>query len=291
MGKEKYSLCTRRILGFFRPVIVFGGFLVFGWILKGVIPILFSLPIIGSLMIPGIMTISIFVCCRFVDKRSFKSLGLRISRFSLSDICLGFCTIILSTVPVFFANWAVGWIEPKDISSLLGNITVIAAFEIVMTSLFTTLLTGWWEELLFRGYIFKNIAWNTGVIFGAVLTSAIFGISHIGNYLQQNLTIMDCLSIAVDAAIGGLLMVFAYIRTRNLWMSIGLHTGWNFLMGRIMGLGIPQGSRPGFVGNLFGAPNVPMNANDIAILGIAAVLVFLVTKQRNRHMFLKGIAK
>jgi hypothetical protein len=62
-------------------------------------------------------------------------------------------------------------------------------------------------------------------------------------------------------------------------------------MGNIMSLGTPQASQPGFIGNLFDAPSHPMNANDIAIMGIAAVLVFLLTAKRNPRGFRKGIAK
>lgn len=291
MGKEEHSLYTRRIYAFLRPFIAFIIIALIGGFLKWLIPALFALRVIGALVYPLIATLSVFACRKLIDKRSFVSLGLRQTRFWCGDILLGLGTIFLATVVIFLANWGFGWIEPKSIISLLRNITIFAALGTAGITLFSALVTGWTEELIFRGYMFKNMAWVTNIFFSAFLTSAIFGISHIGNYLQQKLAAMDCLSIAVDAALGGLLMVFAYIRTRNLWMSIGLHTGWNFLMGRIMGLGIPQGSRPGFVGNLFSAPGYPMSANDIAILGIAAVFVFLITMQRNPRVFHRGISK
>lgn len=59
---------------------------------------------------------------------------------------------------------------------------------------------------------------------------------------------MKC-SIFVVVTLAGLLLVFAYIRTRNLWLNIGLHAVWNSLMGSIMKLGIPQEGKPEFMTN------------------------------------------
>jgi membrane protease YdiL (CAAX protease family) len=291
MGKEKYSLCTRRIFASFRPIIPFVASILAGGFLQWLIPALNGLQVIGGLVQPGIMTFSIVACRKLLDKRSFVSLGLRKTHFLWGDILLGLCTIFLATVAIFLANWAFGWIEPKNNTSWLGNVTIFAALETAGTVLFSSLVKGWWEELLFRGYMFKNMAWSTNIIISALMTSAIFGSLHIFNYLQQRLTALDCLSIFVEGTLSGLLLVFAYIRTRNLWLSIGLHAGWNSLMGSIMRLGIPQGGKPEFMTNLFASPSHTMGVNNIAILGIAAVLVFLVTNQRNRRIFRKGIAK
>lgn len=34
----------------------------------------------------------------------------------------------------------------------------------------------------------------------------------------------------VNAAAGGVMMCFAVFHTRSIWMSVGLHLGWNFIV-------------------------------------------------------------
>lgn len=284
-------MSIRRLVAFFRPTIPWLLFFITVGILKSIFPAVFNVKVVGSLVMPSLMTLSVFVSRRLVDKRTIKSLGLRRFRYQWVDIVLGVGIIFVATVVVFLANWAVGWINPKSISSVFENVTVFVALGTASTTLISGLLTGWTEELIFRGYMFKNLTWSTNMIIGAFITSVLFGLFHIYNFPQITLTNPDRVSIWVDTGFGGLLLVFAYIRTRNLWLSIGLHAGWNSLMGNIMRLGIPQASRPVVISNLFNAPTHPMNVNDIAIVGIAAVLVYLLTVERNSRGFRKGIAK
>jgi hypothetical protein len=60
-----------------------------------------------------------------------------------------------------------------------------------------------------------------------LLTSALFGLAHIFN---PNATWFSSFAIAVEA---GLLLGAAYMLTRNLWLAMGLHAGWNFTQGEI----------------------------------------------------------
>ena len=51
----------------------------------------------------------------------------------------------------------------------------------------------------------------------------LFGVAHMGN---QNVTILA----VVNTTAWGILLGYAYIRTRALWLSIGMHFGWNAAM-------------------------------------------------------------
>jgi uncharacterized protein len=83
------------------------------------------------------------------------------------------------------------------------------------------------EEILVRGVLFRFLEEFGGSWFALVISSALFGFLHLGN---DNATVFSSLSIAVEA---GIMLGGAYMLTRNLWLAIGLHFGWNFAQGYI----------------------------------------------------------
>ncbi|QDM40259.1 CPBP family intramembrane glutamic endopeptidase [Altererythrobacter sp. TH136] len=89
------------------------------------------------------------------------------------------------------------------------------------------LQAGIFEEILARGVLFRFLEQFGGSWFALALSSALFGLGHLGN---DNATVFSSLSIAVEA---GVMLGGAYMLTRNLWLAIGLHFGWNFAQGYI----------------------------------------------------------
>jgi hypothetical protein len=89
-------------------------------------------------------------------------------------------------------------------------------------------LVGWNEELMSRGYHLQTIASGLNLGWGLALSSAIFGVLHLGN---PHATLVSTGGIFL----AGLLLGYAYVRTGRLWCSIGLHIGWNFFEGVVFG--------------------------------------------------------
>ena len=94
------------------------------------------------------------------------------------------------------------------------------------------------DELLFRGVLFRIIEERLGTWLSMLLTSLLFGLSHLFN---PGATVWSALAIAIEA--GGMLAA-AYAATRNLWVPNGLHFGWNFAEGAIFGTDISGKSAP-----------------------------------------------
>ncbi|MFJ4842588.1 lysostaphin resistance A-like protein [Streptomyces sp. NPDC088746] len=78
------------------------------------------------------------------------------------------------------------------------------------------------EEVMFRGVLFRIIEERTGTWIALTLTGVLFGASHL---LNPHADLWGAVAIAIEA--GGMLAA-AYAATRNLWVPIGLHFGWNF---------------------------------------------------------------
>lgn len=98
-------------------------------------------------------------------------------------------------------------------------------------------LVGWFEETLFRGILFRLVEDAGGSVVALVTSSAFFGAVHLSN---PNATPTAAIAIAVEA---GLLLGAAFMVTRNLWLAIGIHWGWNFAEGTIFGTALSGSSR------------------------------------------------
>jgi membrane protease YdiL (CAAX protease family) len=94
------------------------------------------------------------------------------------------------------------------------------------------------EELVFRGILFRIVEQRIGTWLALTLTGLLFGLLHLFN---AHATLWGALAIAVEA--GGMLAA-AYAATRNLWVPIGLHFGWNFAEGGIFGTSVSGTDSP-----------------------------------------------
>ncbi len=85
------------------------------------------------------------------------------------------------------------------------------------------------EEAIFRGYPFQRLAESITPVGAIAATSALFGLAHLANPHRTWISTLNTALVGIPFAI-------AYLRTRSLWMPIGMHFIWNFLMGFFLGL-------------------------------------------------------
>ena len=83
------------------------------------------------------------------------------------------------------------------------------------------------EEIVARGILFRFLEDFGGSWFALALSSGLFGFGH---YSNPNATLFSSIAIAIEA---GVMLGGAYMLTRNLWLAIGLHFGWNVTQGYI----------------------------------------------------------
>ncbi|MEU5906763.1 CPBP family intramembrane glutamic endopeptidase [Micromonospora sp. NPDC047467] len=83
------------------------------------------------------------------------------------------------------------------------------------------------EEVLFRGVLFRIIEERAGTWIALLLTGVAFGMMHLTN---PDASLWGATAITIEA---GFMFAAAYAATRNLWLPIGLHFGWNIAAGGI----------------------------------------------------------
>jgi len=146
--------------------------------------------------------------------------------------------------------------------------------------LFDSYLSGMLEELMFRAILLRILARAFGARWGLVLSSILFGVAHLTHG-----TWLAALAITINA---GLTMGLLYMATGRLWMSVGLHIGWDFTETSIFGvnssdgllLSIPMNGRSDILtGGSFG-PDASVLSYAIGIIAVAAILY-----ARERRLF------
>jgi membrane protease YdiL (CAAX protease family) len=174
------------------------------------------------------ITGSVYIARRWLDKRSFESLGLKLDPWSGKDILAGIGITFVLMGLIFIVMLALGWLTFNgfawEVDPLSTVITNVLLFFVVF------IFVGWNEELLSRGYHLQTIASGLNLFWGVIISAAVFGILHLGN---PGATWVSTAGIFF----AGIFLAYAYVRTRQLWLSIGLHIGWNFFEG--VGFGFP----------------------------------------------------
>lgn len=107
------------------------------------------------------------------------------------------------------------------------------------------------EELMLRAFLFRWVEKLIGTWWALLLTAVIFGFLHLMN---PHAGLWSAIAIAIA---GGGMLAAAYAATRNLWVPIGLHFGWNYAEGGIFGTDISGVSAPkGLVDGVLSGPSL-----------------------------------
>lgn len=170
------------------------------------------------------LTLATYIARRWLDKKSFRSLGIAIDRRTALDLIIGFLSAGVMMGAIFLLELVFGWLRFEGFA--WQGEGVIWRDVLIVSLLFV--LVGWTEELLSRGYHLQNLAEGLNLPAGVILSSLIFAILH-----QDNPAFS--LSAFLGLFFAGLFFCFAYYWIGNLWLPIGLHIGWNFFEGVVFG--------------------------------------------------------
>ena len=169
---------------------------------------------------------SIYIARRWLDRRSFESLGLKVNRQAAFDVLAGIGIVFLQWCFIYGIMVSLGWVTFEGFAWAYDTPGTVLAGTLLFAAIF--LLVGWNEELLSRGYHLQTIASGLNLFWGVLLSSAFFAYLHIDN---PNASWISTAGIFL----AGLYQAYAYLRTRQLWLPIGLHIGWNFFEGVVFG--------------------------------------------------------
>ncbi len=156
------------------------------------------------------------------------------------------------------------------IAALLGGYQILGwggSTSLMQILFIAGLQAGFLEELIVRGIIFRYLEETVGSWLALLLSAALFGFAHITN---DNATLLSSVAIAIEA---GILLGGAYMLTRNLWLAIGIHFGWNVVQGYIWDVPVSGGDVDGLVNaRAIGDPLISGGAFGLEASVVAMVL-------------------
>lgn len=192
----------------------------------------YSLLIVAILAIAA--TIAVPIARRVFDKRSFLSLGMQRSSLSVKDLTFGFilsggmaglflCVAVMSgTVEMNGVNWSADSFKNFSYVQFISSMSLAVLLLLLLEMVFV----GYWEELVFRGYLFQNMTDGMGLKIAIGISCILYGLIHAAN---PNAGLLSSTIIVLF----GFLRIYGYLATNMLWLSIGMQIGWNFFQGPV----------------------------------------------------------
>ena len=99
------------------------------------------------------------------------------------------------------------------------------------------------EELLFRGFIFQRLIDGIGIVPAQIGMAALFAAGH---WTNPGMDGVARIVGTVDIALAAIMLGLAYARTRSLALPLGLHLGWNWMQGSVMGFNVSGYAQSGW---------------------------------------------
>ncbi len=238
--------------------------------------------------------LSVWLSARYFDRRSLRDLGIRLNRTWWFEFSLGLLISAVAMLFIFITEWSFGWLE---VGRYVWDNPVSPYWPLYLGGyLLLMLLVGFYEELMFRGYQLTNLLEGLSVkgqptqwtMTGAVVVSSIlFGAGHVEN---PNVSLLSIINIII----AGIMLAIPFLVTGRLGLSIGLHAGWNFVEGSILGfpvsglkyhhtlITINQNGPSTWTGGTFGPEGGMLGAIAIALVILIEIIYFGIILNANK---------
>lgn len=156
------------------------------------------------------------------QQKPIAAMGLVRRKSALSEfglgLAFGWAMIVACVLPIaLFGGLAVSF--SHDFNS----------WEMLLVDIIILGLAALIEEVGFRGYPFQRLIDAMGPTLASILMALFFAAAHSINPSATKMSLLVTF-------LSGLLFAIAYLRTRALWLSWGIHLSWNAAMGLLFGL-------------------------------------------------------
>ena len=195
-----------------------------------------SLAVLIGAVVPALMVLAATAGCLALEGRPLPSIGLRMDRRWWVEFALGTAGGVLLLVLVALAVRATGAFHWQS-NPAGGALALVKAAGMFLG-------VACFEELTFRGYPFQRLVQGAlGAKGTLALFALFFALGHWGNPGMAGATKAWA---TLNIALAAILLGIAWIRTASLALPIGIHLGWNWCQGPLLGFRVSGTEAGGF---------------------------------------------
>lgn len=182
--------------------------------------LIFRLILLASALLAG------YACNRWLEGLPWRALGLTRHagwwRDFVAGSLIGVVSLALATAIAAAAGGLRFTASPRTMLLPVVQTLLMSAVLFIFAALA--------EEALFRGYPLQTLTRAKFAWLAVFLTSVPFAAIHLNNpNVAKGFTF-------INTALAGVWLAVAYLRTRSLWLPLGVHWAWNWALGSLFGL-------------------------------------------------------
>lgn len=195
-----------------------------------------------------LLYIVILVVCNMIFKDKPRIISILVGYTISVPICVGFMVKIgkrtLSSLGMnkgkTLLRYVIGWLIALAFLAVVQSINILSGgvnaqinkdfnLFVFLLLLIGFIFQGFMEEFLLRSLLCTQFAVKWSVAAGVILNSIIFGLGHMRNASASPLSVVNTVLI-------GILFSLIFYYHDNLWLVSGFHSGWNFILGPVLGI-------------------------------------------------------
>ncbi len=147
---------------------------------------------------------------KYEEKKRFIDLGFQ-TKNRLSDLAAGFSAGSIIMIMGFVLLVLLGEINFLKINFNFKELIIVTLIYVIVAIV---------EEMLFRGYILRNLMISFNRYVALIVSSILFALMHGFN---PNISFFSLF----DLFLAGMALGMSYLYTKNLWFPIAMHFSWN----------------------------------------------------------------
>jgi uncharacterized protein len=175
-----------------------------------------EMPFASSLLPFGVVFLVTWVMTHFINHKPLAAIGLWLHPRAARECGIGVLLGFLMMTGIFVIELGLGVLHVSWRGLTGAEITGAVGISFLFFA-----LSAMFEELLFRGYLFQTLMQWVTFLPALLIMSVLFGLAHVRN---PHATLFS----TVNVLLAGVLLSFAYLKTRSLWLPFGVHLSWNF---------------------------------------------------------------
>ncbi|MCC2617801.1 CPBP family intramembrane metalloprotease [Aestuariibacter halophilus] len=217
-------------------------------------------------------------CCRLRNER-LTNVGLSLSGRSVRLLHIGLLFGCAQIAVLVGTIWLAGGVQ--------FSLNPHSSVQALTSGFYVFLCAALMEELLFRGFVFQRLIDGLGNWPALIGMGVLFSMAHWTNPDFQGDTLVWA---SLDMGLGAILWGLAYIRTGSLALPIGMHLGWNWLLGSVFGMGVSGYQHTGvLLPTLMDSPSWLTGGNfgpeaSVAAVAVDAIAVGLLWRWKGSHV-------